>query len=268
MVGECTHGDRSRTHRRYDPAMDGDLAILAAILAAGFFVEAVAGFGGTVLVVSIGATRFSIAHVLAVFLPLNLALSGYLALRHRRVVAGRYLVARVLPAMAVGMAGGTALALTVAADRAKLAFAILVVAVALRELIRLAHRGDAAAPPPAGATQLVVLTLAGVIHGWFATGGPLVVAIASRALPAKDTMRATLAVLWFALNTVVVARLATNGDLDGATLTTSAAIVPALIVAIALGEWVHHRTSQTAFRCVVATLLLAIGTVLAIRQLA
>jgi hypothetical protein len=65
-----------------------ELALLAAMLAAGFFVEAVAGFGGTVLAVSLGATRWPIATVLAVFLPLNLLLSAYLATRHRRAVAG------------------------------------------------------------------------------------------------------------------------------------------------------------------------------------
>ncbi len=251
------------------------LALLAAMLAAGFFVEAVAGFGGTVLAVSLGATRWPIALVLAVFLPLNLLLSSYLALRHRRAVAGVELARRIVPAMAVGMAGGTALALVVAADRAKLGFAILVIAVALRELARLNSRGRVAEPPGAGpATDGVplrppiataVLVAAGVIHGWFATGGPLVVAVAARMFPAKATLRATLAVLWFTLNLVVLGRLVAHGDLTTTTLAYSAAILPALAAALAAGEWVHHRVSERGFRWLVAGLLLVTGAVLLAR---
>ncbi len=246
------------------------LALLAAMLAAGFFVEAVAGFGGTVLAVSLGATRWPIALVLAVFLPLNLLLSSYLALRHRRAVAGVELARRIVPAMAVGMAGGTALALVVAADRAKLGFAILVIAVALRELARLTR----AAAPSAGATAAAplrrpiataVLVAAGVIHGWFATGGPLVVAVAARMFPAKATLRATLAVLWFTLNLVVLGRLVAHGDLTTTTLAYSAAILPALAAALAAGEWVHHRVSERGFRWLVAGLLLVTGAVLLAR---
>lgn len=241
-----------------------ELALLAAMLAAGFFVEAVAGFGGTVLAVSLGATRWPIATVLAVFLPLNLLLSAYLATRHRRAVAGGALARRIIPAMAVGMAGGTALALAVTADRAKLGFAILVIAVALRELARLARPAATAAtaaplrPPIATA----VLLAAGVIHGWFATGGPLVVAVAARMFPAKATLRATLAVLWFTLNLVVLGRLIAHGDLTATTLAYSAAILPALAAALALGEWVHHRVSERGFRWLVAGLLLVTGAVL------
>ena len=247
-----------------------ELPLLAAMLAAGFFVEAVAGFGGTVLAVSLGATRWPIALVLAVFLPLNLLLSSYLALRHRRAVAGAELARRIVPAMAVGMAGGTALALVVAADRAKLGFAILVIAVALRELARLMR----AAAPSAGATAAAplrrpiataVLVAAGVIHGWFATGGPLVVAVAARMFPAKATLRATLAVLWFTLNLVVLGRLVAHGDLTTTTLAYSAAILPALAAALAAGEWVHHRVSERGFRWLVAGLLLVTGAVLLAR---
>lgn len=252
-----------------------ELAILAAMLAAGFFVEAVAGFGGTVLAVSLGATRWPIALVLAVFLPLNLLLSSYLALRHRRAVAGGELVRRIVPAMAVGMAGGTALAVVVAADRAKLGFAILVIAVALRELARL-NAGRRAAPADARPAEVAplrpsiataVLLAAGVIHGWFATGGPLVVAVAARMFPAKATLRATLAVLWFTLNLVVLGRLVAHGDLTATTLGYSAAIVPALAAALALGEWVHHRVSERAFRWLVAGLLLVTGAVLLARTI-
>jgi uncharacterized membrane protein YfcA len=243
-----------------------EVALLSAMLGAGFFVEAVAGFGGTVVAVSLGATHAPIAHVLAVFLPLNLCLSAYLALRHRHAVRGRLLGRRILPAMLVGLAGGTALALAIDGERAKLGFAALVMAVALRELVRLA-RPEVAAPAPLPApAQVVILLGAGVVHGLYATGGPLAVAVANRVLGTKAELRATLAVLWLSLNLIVLGRLVAHGDLTPATLALSASIAPALGTALVLGEVVHRRVSERGFRWLVALLLLGTGAVLFVRS--
>lgn len=243
-----------------------ELAILSAMLGAGFFVESVAGFGGTVVAVSLGATYAPIAHVLAVFLPLNLALSAYLALRHRRAVRGRLLAGRIVPFMLVGLAGGTALALAVDAERAKLGFAALVIAVGARELIRLARPAAAPAGPLPAPVQAVVLIGAGVVHGLYATGGPLLVAVAQRVITVKAELRATLAVLWFSLNLIVLGRLIAHRDLTADTLLLSAGVVPALVIAIGLGEVVHARVSERGFRWLVALLLLATGAVLFARS--
>ena len=83
--------------------------------------------------------------------------------------------------------------------------------------------------------------------------------------PAKATLRATLAVLWFTLNLVVLGRLVAHGDLTTTTLAYSAAILPALAAALAAGEWVHHRVSERGFRWLVAGLLLVTGAVLLAR---
>ncbi len=245
-----------------------DLGLLALMLGAGFFVEAVAGFGGTVLAVSLGATRYPIATVLAVFLPLNLVLSAYLALRHRREVAAATLARQIIPAVLVGLGAGTALALVIAADRAKLGFAVLVIVVAARELVRLARGAPAPTTPLPAAAQGAILVGAGVIHGLFATGGPLVVAVANRVFPRKATLRASLAVLWFTLNVLVMTRLAIDGAVTSTTLTASATLIPALVVAVAAGEWVHHRVSERGFRWLVALLLLTTGCILLARTLA
>jgi len=69
-------------------------------------VEAVAGFGGTVIALSLGARWFGIEALLAWFPPLNLGLSAALALRGRRVIAWRTLGTAILPMIFAGLAGG------------------------------------------------------------------------------------------------------------------------------------------------------------------
>jgi uncharacterized membrane protein YfcA len=237
-----------------------DVALLAAVFGVGFFVEAVAGFGGTVIALALASRWFAIDAILAWLLPLNLALSAYLVVRYRRAVDGRVLVRRVFPAMGVGMAAGTAIAAVIDAGDAAIVFAGVVVVVAVVEIVRLIRRARAAVPPPA--VQVGVLAAAGTVHGMFATGGPLAVAMIGRLVGDKGALRATLAVLWLALNLVVAARLVATGYLDGGSLAISTVLVPSLAVALVVGEAVHARVNERAFRWVVALLLAVIGGVL------
>ncbi|MBE7453549.1 MAG: sulfite exporter TauE/SafE family protein [Kofleriaceae bacterium] len=241
-----------------------DLLLLSLVLGAGAFVEAVAGFGGTVLALSLGARWFGIEALLAWFLPLNLGLSVALALRGRRAIAWRALGVAILPMILAGLAAGTALAWVVDAERARALFAGLVIVVALLELgAHVRARGAAAAPtslPPAA--QRGLLLGAGVVHGLFATGGPLAVAVIARNLTSKAALRATLAVMWLVLNVIVLSRLAVRGHLHADSLTTSLTLVPAMAVGMLLGDRVHARVSERAFRGAVAGLLLVTGALL------
>ena len=74
--------------------------------------------------------------------------------------------------------------------------------------------------------------------------------------------------LWFTLNVLVMTRLALDGAVTSTTLTASATLIPALVVAVAAGEWVHHRVSERGFRWLVALLLLTTGCILLARTLA
>jgi uncharacterized membrane protein YfcA len=229
------------------------LLILAGVLAAGCFVESVAGFGGTILALALGAQWFSIEEMLAVFLPLNMLLSTILALRGRAAIEREALRGRILPLVFAGLIAGTALAWVIVAERARIAFAALVVAVAIAELIaQLQPPG----PPPPLRRQRALLLGAGLAHGLFATGGPLAVAAVARAMPSKAAMRATLAVLWLSLNLLVLARLTVRGDLDAATLGDSLILLPALGAGLLAGELVHGLVSEAAFRRAIAALLL------------
>jgi len=241
-----------------------DLLLLSAVLGAGAFVEAVAGFGGTVLALSLGARWFGLEALLAWFLPLNLGLSLALALRGRRAIAWRALATAILPMVLVGLAVGTALAWVVDAERAKALFAGLVIVVAGVEIAAQRRLASGAPPRPAlpGIAQRGLLAGAGVIHGLFATGGPLAVAVIARIVPTKTALRSTLAVMWFTLNVIVSTRLAVRGHLDTTSLAGSLRLLPAMATGLVLGELVHARVGERGFRGAVAALLLVTGVLL------
>jgi uncharacterized membrane protein YfcA len=180
----------------------GQTALLAAIVTVAFFVEAAAGFGSIVVALTIGALFFPMPSLLGWLVPVNLVLSGYLVARGVKRLDWKFLLSSVVPLMTVGLVAGMWLARATDTAWLKPVFAVFVVAVAAHQL------ASTTAPVPLSRpVASAVLLAAGVVHGVFATGGPLTVFVASRTLPDKTAFRATLAVVWVVLNLLLLPRL-------------------------------------------------------------
>lgn len=179
---------------------------LAAIVALAFTVEASLGFGATVVTVALGSMILPIDAILPSYVPLNLLMSGYLVARYRREVDGSLLGRRVLPAVLVGMPLGM-LAFSRFDERwLKVAFGAFVVLLALLELSSSGTPSKLRKPLPR-ALGALMLSIGGVAHGAFGTGGPMVVYVLGRELgDDKARFRATLSVLWLVLNAVQIGR--------------------------------------------------------------
>lgn len=240
--------------------------LLAPIVALALTVEAIVGFGATVVTVALGAFLLPLDRLLAIYVPVNLLLSGWIVARHGRHADRTMLLRQVLPAMGVGLALGLAWLPYAPGSWLLLGFGGFVAVLAALGLV--AHlRSPAAESPGRGGPVVEVgaLVLAGVIHGLYGSGGPLVVWAAGRRLTDKSRFRSTLAVLWLVLNLVLVGRYATLGRLDAGTLAVSGALVPVLIVAILLGDRIHGRVPQKPFRLAVDAVLLLAGVALVVR---
>lgn len=229
-------------------------ALLGAIVALAFLVEAAAGFGSMVVALTIGAIFFPIPSLLGWLVPVNLVLSIYLLVRGRKHVDRKFLLSWIVPLMTIGLLVGIGLARLTNTDWMKPVFAFFVVAVAIHQLV-----ATAALKPLSRLVSGIALFAGGVIHGVFATGGPLAVFVSSRTLPDKSAFRATLAAVWVVLNVLLLPRLVLDGSLAPATLPRSALMLVPLGIGIVAGEWVHHRLDEARFRKVVAVLLLFAG---------
>lgn len=236
--------------------------ILAFIVFTSFLVEAATGFGSMVVALTFGALWFNVNELLGWLIPVNMVLSTYLVVRAWRFIEWRFLGTRMIPLMALGLLLGTLVAAR--ANEAiwlKPLFGAFVIAVAAWQLKTALEPSQVAAPLPAPA-RIAALFTAGVIHGIFATGGPLAVFVSARELPDKAVFRGTLSMLWLVLNALVLPRLVLDGQVTATTLQTSALMLLPLGLGIAAGEWVHLRLAEARFRIVVAVMLLIAGTVL------
>lgn len=237
------------------------------IVLGAFAVEGVAGFGSTILSLAFGAQLVPITVLLPALVPVNLLMSASLIVRHGAHVDRALLFRRMLPWMGLGMPVGylTFAALGAGHGHAlELAFGALVMALAISELAR--RRASAA--PLSGVATRAILFGAGVTHGAWASGGPLVVYVASRSGLEKSAFRSTLSALWLALNCVLVVTYGLTGKYTAETARLSALLVPSWLAGLIIGERLHRHIGPERFRTLVHVLLLAGGTSLVVRTLA
>lgn len=242
--------------------MDRALFAFGLVVLLAFTVEAALGFGATVVALSVGALLLPLESLLSVLVPLNLVVSTWIVAREWRLVDGRRLFLRVLPLMGLGLPLGMLALSTLAPTVAKAVFGAFVIALSLGELVR--ARGGVLARPPGAVASALLLALGGVVHGAFATGGPLVVYVLGRTLDDKGRFRATLSALWLLLNAVLVVAFALRGALSTETLLSSAKLLGFLAAGLVVGEALHRRVPAELFRRLVFGLLLVAGALLVV----
>lgn len=233
------------------------LAFLALIVLVSFVVGALTGFGTSILFLSIGGLVLEIDELLPVLIPLNAAIYTYLGIRHRRRIDGRLLLRRVLPWMSVGLAIGLVLLTRLEGVPLERPYGVLVVGLALWDL-------RAAPVEPGSRATGPWFLAAGVMQGLYASGGPPLVQGLQRAGLAKDAFRSSICAIWIANYVFIVATYVGSGRIGPSEATTSAILLPVVVVSIAIGERLHDRIDGRRFRRLVLWLLVAVGVLLAI----
>lgn len=235
------------------------LALLAAILLVAHTAETILGFGSTIIALALGVHLLPLEQLLTVLIMLGMVQSSWRIFRDHRHVAWRTLALTILPAAGLGLLTG--MWFRDVADELLLRKVLggFVAGVAGLELV-LVLRGKRSAGPLAPAAGMPVLFGGGVFHGLFASGGPLIVYFASRAIPEPVVFRSTLAVLWSVLGLTLVAQLGFEGRLTADALRMTATVLPGALAGIVLGE--HIRVNQRAFQIMTYALLLFAGITL------
>lgn len=226
-----------------------------------YTIEAITGFGSIVIALALGALLLPIAELLPVLVPLNICMSGYLAWRHRHCIQWALLLRLILPLMLVGTLAGHALRPALDDTLLRQGFGLLVLGFAARESWRLWYGASLRVHPPLLSRALTLC--AGVTHGLFASGGPLLVYAMAGTRLGKSELRATLLCVWFSLNSALTVLYLLDGSLLPS-LPRVISYLPLLLVGVLLGEYLHRKLNEQHFRQMVYALLAVTGALLLI----
>lgn len=219
---------------------------------------AFSGFGGILIPITLGAHFYAIKWMLPVLLPLTMVANSYILLRHFRHINLPVLFKQILPYMGIGLLIGMTIFHRVHGDLLVRMFGFLVVVMSLRELIRLLRKDRELAPVGRFKTFGYIFS-AGIIHGIYASGGPLLVYVINRLNLDKSAFRSTLSVVWLITNIVITFFYVMTARITLETLQVSALLLPALVLGLLIGEFLHKRSDGRRFKIVVFILLLLTG---------
>jgi len=239
--------------------------LFAVVVVAAYVVQTATGFGAMLVCVTFGAQLIGLEEVIRLMVPLSFFQTGYIVIRHRDGIDWDLLLKRVLPLMAVGMAMAFLLLTRIGGPWLGLAFGVMVLALSARDLRQL-RLGDASVDKPISKPASVAALLgAGVIHGIYAAGGPMLVYAIGREGLSKKAFRSTLSMVWIVLNLVLITRFVLAGDYDREVALDVLLLVPTVPLGILLGEWVHHKVDERSFKMAVLVLLVAAAISLVVR---
>jgi len=231
-------------------------------------VEAITGFGSTIIALTLGAMVYPIEFMLPIVVPLNIFLSTYLVTRHLKTINLHELTRWILPFTCIGLIVGIKILDMVQGRMLKIAYGAFVVCFAVVELVRVTRtKGSVEAKPLSAVKAIIWLFAGGVIHGIYASGGPMVVYYSGKKITDKGVFRSTLSVLWLVLNLILLVSYIHTRKMDLTSLKICFALVPSLVAGIVAGEILHKRIPEQKFRILVYILLIVAGASLFIKTL-
>ncbi len=215
-------------------------------------IQGITGFAGTVLAMPFVILLYGIdvakpsLTILALLAGLLVALKGY-----RHIVWKEFF--KILIIMFVGVFIGEYIYLYLQTEVLLQIFSVFVIVIAVMGIL---EKKEWNLPEP---VLNFILLLAGIIHGMFVSGGPLLIMYAVKKIPEKDNFRTTVSMLWVVLDIYLIVKQTAAGLMTEFTLSATLCSVPALIIGVFIGNHLAEKLTQKTFLKLSYVLLLISG---------
>ncbi len=272
--------------------MSVEEVLFCLVILCGNIIQGITGFAGTILAMPASLHLVGMEVAVPVLNVLGLLSGIYVFLEKRKHVLWRE-VAYIVCVMGISILGGV-LIKSALAGHAKVLYVtlgVIVTALAVKGLIGLfleTRQGEkgAEADPGAGAdtarsgetlaeesvaTQRdgkaghrslkdrILVISAGVVHGMFVCGGPLLIGYLTGRVRKKEEFRATISTVWIFLNGLLLGTHLIQGIWNLNVLKIQLITVPFLLLGMWIGSLLARRMKQRTFMILTYVLLLVSG---------
>ena len=202
-------------------------------------IQCITGFAGTVLAMpfSIMLVGYPTAKPILNILALTASV-GVLARHYKDVDKSEFF--KIVVIMSIGIGGGMFLA-------PHLIHKILGVVVVLFAVYNAVMFWRKKEVEPNKVLSFILLVAAGLIHGLFVCGGPLLVTYASSKIKDTKQFRATISAVWIVLNSIILVMDIRNGYFTPQLIPNITICMVLLLLAMVVGEKLARRLSKNAF---------------------
>lgn len=203
-------------------------------------IQGITGFAGTVLAMPPGIflqgidTAKMVLNILGILASLWIVSVSYKDINWKEVK-------KILFFMVIGTALGLKIFTLLPLEFLLKIYAIFIILMALKGIF---IKGEMKTPEW---VLVGVILLAGVIHGMFVSGGPLIMIYVAKKLKSKSSFRATLAIVWIVLNTYLAFSHYNQGIFTSENLRLLYLSIPPFALGMIVGNILHHKMSQATF---------------------
>lgn len=241
----------------------GAYALIFTVIFLANTASSLTGFGGTVLALPFVALVIGLKLAVPVLVVQAWVLAVFIVTEARRHISWRDW-AKIVGFVAAGLPVGLWVATVMPENPLKVALGLFTLGVGIYGVIRPMPRADSRERLVGwkGRALTALLALGGVVHGAFATGGPLIVVYGTRALRDKSVFRVTMSATWLTLNTILLTQWFVRGVFTTDQLRLAGLCVPFTLAGMALGTFAHYRVNEVVFRRAVYAVLIAAAAML------
>ena len=248
-----------------------DLFYLILIILTAFSIASAAGFGSSIIGLSIGLNLYPLAFLMPVMLPLNIIINLIIVLKNRNNISPEIL-RKIMFLFPAGIIPGIFIFLNFAMSKIiVLIFAIFILIISLRDIYR-QYFNEHFISEKEGIINhkfldKIYMFTAGVIHGIFATGGPLLVLATSRLNPGKNAFRSTLPLVWASMNIILTLTYIPAGIFNETTAKTTILLLHFALAGFFIGEYIQKKINEEYFKTLVSILLVASAAAMIIKNI-
>ena len=250
-----------------------ELALFYIVILLANIIQGITGFAGTILAMPFSLKLVGMDTAVPVLNALGLLSGIYVFAGNFRHVDKKELLrvaAVMIPTLLIGMwirrrlAGSPRLLYVI--------LGVLVIVIGIMGLVstlggrsaETGEKGPQKASPGASAEilQFLLLAAAGLVHGMFVCGGPLLIGYLTGRIKEKTAFRATISTVWIFLNGIMLITQIAAGQWNMQLLKVQLISVPFLLAGMFLGGLLYKRISQRVFMIITYVLLLIAGATL------
>ncbi len=237
-------------------------------------IQCITGFAGTVLampfsIMLVGYTTAKpILNLLGIVVSIGVVTINYKALNKKEFF-------RIILTMLVGMAGGFLLTRFFDVNPNLLYKLLGVIVIGFMGLgcyhsfsKKYKEKQEKALRENAQKTSVwsfAVLVIAGIVHGMFSCGGPLMVVYASEHLRGRDEFRVTVSATWCVLNSIILFSDVRAGYFDSKTMLLTGVSIVILFAALVIGNIIFRHMNKRWFMIITYVLMGISGVSLLIK---
>lgn len=218
-------------------------------------IQGITGFAGTVIAMPFSIMLIGVDQAKVILNILGLLASIYIVATNRKYIIFKE-IKKIIPIMFLGVILGQYIYSIFPLKFLLIFYGVFIILIALKGLfIKKEYK-----------TSEIVLTLvifmAGIIHGMFISGGPLLVIYAVKKINSKEYFRATLAPIWIVLNGYLLINQYFTGIITKELAVLLIYTIPSLVLGMIIGSILCKKLSQKTFLKISYVLLLISGIAL------